>query len=116
MVVIRQEFASTVLELDDGRILHLEHQSTKEATLHRFLGYDAQLARVFQRPIRTVILYTEDVVDGPLDLDAGSIQYKVDNVDLARFDGERASLAGPCADSVAVGRSEVNRLQRKWAI
>ena len=89
IVEIRQEFTDIVLELDDGQILHLEHQSTKEATLYRFLGYDAQLARVFQRPIRTVILYTEDIADGPLELDAGSIQYKVDNVYLARFDGER---------------------------
>ena len=67
----------------------MEHQSTKEVTLYRFLGYDAQLARVFQRPIRTVVLYTEDITDGPLELDAGSIQYTVENVYLARFDGER---------------------------
>ena len=89
MVEIRQEFTDIVLELDDGKILHLEHQSTKEATLYRFLGYDAQLARVFKRPIRTVVLYTEDIADGPLELDAGSIQYTVENVYLARFDGER---------------------------
>ena len=88
VVEIRQEFTDIVLELDDGRILHLEHQSTKETALYRFLGYDAQLARIFKRPIRTVVLYTEDVTDGPLELDAGSIQYTVENVYLARFDGE----------------------------
>ncbi|WP_322785829.1 hypothetical protein [Kyrpidia tusciae] len=37
-VEVWQELADILLELEDGRLLHLEFQSTKEPTLYRFFA------------------------------------------------------------------------------
>ena len=79
-----------VLELEDTTILHLEFQSTRESTLYRFAAYDLALGEHFRRKIRTVVLYTGGVNSGPDSLDAGSIQYRVENVYLNRLDGDAA--------------------------
>ena len=87
-VDIRQEFTDVVFELSDGRIFHMEFQTTKENTLHRFLMYDAQLAAKFDRKIRTVVLYTREIRMAPDTLDIGTAQYQVENVFLSQFDGD----------------------------
>lgn len=87
-VEIRQEFTDIVLELDDGCLLHVEFQTTKESRLHRFLSYDASLSEKFGRKLRTVILYSGDVDTAPELLDIGSAKYQ--NVFLNRLDGDAA--------------------------
>jgi len=87
-VRMRQTFTDIMLELADGRLLHLEFQSTKEPTLYRFAAYDVALAERHRRAIRTVVLYTGDVHDAPSELDAGSFRYTVENVYLAQMDGD----------------------------
>lgn len=55
--------------------------------MRRFLLYDSRLLHRDGRPIRTVVLYTGGILQAPDRLDAQSIRYQVQNVYLARFDG-----------------------------
>ena len=80
----------TVWRMIDGRIFHLEFQTKREATLHRFLEYDTRLTHRYQAPVRTVILYGAQVASAPDTLDLGAIQYRVENVLLQHFQGEKA--------------------------
>ncbi|ACV59954.1 transposase [Alicyclobacillus acidocaldarius] len=89
-VEVRQEFTDIMLELADGRLLHLEFQTTREPNLYRFGTYDWAMAERYKRPIRTVILYTRDVTEAPSELDAGSMRYAVENVYLGHMDGDGA--------------------------
>ena len=77
-------------QMDDGRLFHLEFQTNREASLHRFLMYDARLAEQYKVRIRTVILYHGTVQNAPEDLNIGSAQYHVENVYLGSFDGDVA--------------------------
>ncbi len=43
-VEVRQEFTDIMLELADGRLLHLEFQTTREPNLYRFGAYDWAIA------------------------------------------------------------------------
>ncbi|MDI3328898.1 MAG: transposase [Alicyclobacillaceae bacterium] len=87
-VEVREERSDILLELDDGRLMHLEFQSTKEPHLYRFLRYDTAIAEKYRRKVRTVVLYTGDVEEAPEELDAGTIRYRVENVYLNRLDGD----------------------------
>ncbi|GMA48961.1 hypothetical protein GCM10025857_03180 [Alicyclobacillus contaminans] len=89
-VEVRQEYTDVMLELEDGRLLHLEFQTTREPALYRFLAYDVAIAERYRRKLRTVVLYTGDVQEAPSQLDAGSFQYSVENVYLNRLDGDAA--------------------------
>jgi predicted transposase/invertase (TIGR01784 family) len=77
-----------VWESDDQTIVHIEFQARKEPTLYRFLVYDALLAQRYRRAIRTLVLNIGPVTQAPDHLDAGSIDYTVDNLYLNRIDGE----------------------------
>jgi predicted transposase/invertase (TIGR01784 family) len=87
-VQVMQEFTDIVWELHDGSILHMEMQTSKPTSLHRFLRYDAWLAEHFQTRVRTVILYNATVAHAPNCLDFGCAQYRVENVYLKEFDGD----------------------------
>ncbi|GMA59512.1 hypothetical protein GCM10025858_40160 [Alicyclobacillus sacchari] len=89
-VEVRQEFTDIMLDLADGRLLHLEFQTTREPNLYRFGTYDWAIAERYKRPIRTVVLYTRDVTEAPETLDAGSMHYTVENVYLGHLDGDEA--------------------------
>lgn len=88
VVDVYQEFTDVVWALRDGTILHMEVQTTKPRSLHRFLRYDAWLAEHFETRVRTVILYGADVSHASDFLDLGCIQYRVGNVYLKDFDGD----------------------------
>lgn len=93
---VETELPANVLRMDrvwrtaDGSLFHLEFQAKREATLHRFLEYDARLANQMRCPIRTVILYHASVSSAPEELNIGTAQYRVENVFLARVDGDEA--------------------------
>ncbi|WP_029423503.1 transposase [Alicyclobacillus macrosporangiidus] len=89
-VEVRQEYTDVMLELDDGRLLHIEFQTSREPALYRFAAYDVAIAERHRRKVRTVVLYTGDVHEAPSQLDAGSFQYSVENVYLNRLDGDAA--------------------------
>ncbi|RIV22896.1 hypothetical protein D2Q93_08700 [Alicyclobacillaceae bacterium I2511] len=76
--------------MQDGRVFHLEFQSSRETTLHRFLEYDARLARQHLTQIRTVVLYHAETSNAPSELDIGTAIYRVENVFLSQMDGDRA--------------------------
>ena len=84
---IRKDLLDLVFEQSDGTLLHLEFQSTKERTLHRFALYDIHLHQLAGRTIRTVVLYANGVQSAPDTLDIGSASYHVENVYLAERDG-----------------------------
>ena len=86
-VVIRQQFTDIVFEQENGFMLHLEFQTTKESTLYRFLGYDVALAEHFKRKTRTIVLYSGDIHFGPEVLDIGTAAYRVKNIYLNRLSG-----------------------------
>ncbi len=76
--------------MQDGRVFHLEFQSTREPTLYRFLEYDARLAHQHFTQIRTVVLYHAKVNDAPSELNIGTAMYHVENIYLSQMDGDRA--------------------------
>ena len=55
---------------------------------HRFLVYDAHLYAQFHQTIRTIVLYIGDAGQGPEEVNAGAIRYRVENVYLREFDGD----------------------------
>ncbi|WP_229776375.1 hypothetical protein [Alicyclobacillus cellulosilyticus] len=77
----------------DGRIFHLEFQSTREPTLHRFFEYDVRLARAYKADVRTVVLYHSGVTSAPEELNIGVAMYRVENVYLSKLDGDEALAA-----------------------
>ena len=86
-VDIRSGFIDVGFTLADGTLLHIEFQTTLEPNLYRFLLYDARLTATYCKPVRTVVLYTQDVHDAPTALDAGGLQYRLENVYLRDRDG-----------------------------
>ncbi len=90
------ELPATTMRMDaawrmiDGRIFHLEFQSTREPNLYRFLEYDVRLAQHHTTQIRTVVLYHADTIHAPDALDIGTAQYHVENVFLSQLDGTQA--------------------------
>jgi predicted transposase/invertase (TIGR01784 family) len=89
-VIIRNRNTDIVLEQDNGSLLHLEFQLSKEPTLYRFAAYDFALAEHFVQKLRTVVLYTGDIQEGPTSLDIGTAIYQVENVYLNRLNGDEA--------------------------
>jgi hypothetical protein len=79
-----------VFEQRSGSLLHVEFQSTPKRSLYRFLGYDVALAEHFRRKVRTVVLYSGNVQHAEATLDAGTIQYGVENVYLNQLNGDAA--------------------------
>ena len=89
-VIIRNRNTDIVLEQDNGSLLHLEFQLSKEPTLYRFAAYDFALAEHFLQKLRTVVLYTGDIQEGPTNLDIGTAIYQVENIYLNRLNGDEA--------------------------
>ncbi|MDI9259609.1 hypothetical protein [Alicyclobacillus sendaiensis] len=79
-----------VWRMANGDLFHLEFQTKREATLHRFLEYDARLANEHRARIRTVVLYHASVASAPHSLDIGTAHYRVENVFLAHMRAEKA--------------------------
>lgn len=90
------ELPATTMRMDaawrmaDGRIFHLEFQSTRAPNLYRFLEYDVRLAQRHTTQIRTVVLYHADTARALDALDIGTAQYHVENVFLSHMDGTQA--------------------------
>lgn len=76
--------------MKDGALFHMEFQTTRELTLHRFLLYDARLAYQYHARIRTVVLYHGNVMDATDVLNIGTAHYHVENVYLGALDGDAA--------------------------
>lgn len=79
-----------VWQMQDGRLFHLEFQSTQERELDRFLEYDVRLWRHHKAQIRTVVLYHSNVANAPEEMSIGTAVYRVENIFLSQLDGDKA--------------------------
>jgi len=97
-VAVRSRSVDYLFELHDNSLLHLEFQ-TEPTDLLRFLHYASLLVQRYRRPVRTVVVYSPPVHSAPDRLSLGSLSFQVENVFLARFDGDaiRADLVARTA-------------------
>ncbi len=61
----------------------------KKTDIKRFLQYDARLYNKYERAIRTVVIYSGKIEEAISRLDIGSIIYNVEQVFLAKYDGDK---------------------------
>jgi hypothetical protein len=79
--------ADAVFRADDGRIVHLEFQSTPEPDLYRFRGYASALATTHRAPVQVVVVYLAGRAPVSVTLDAYSIRFTVEAVVVGTRDG-----------------------------
>ncbi|NSW83209.1 MAG: hypothetical protein HPY90_08025 [Syntrophothermus sp.] len=87
---VKEERIDFLFRLADESLLHLEFQTTARVEdLYRFAGYDLKLAERYRKTIRTAVIYSGRVREGPEGIGHGSLVYQVTNVYLNRMDGEK---------------------------
>ncbi|WP_287193055.1 hypothetical protein [Syntrophothermus sp.] len=88
---VKEERIDFLFRLEDGSLLHLEFQTTAatRADMERFAGYDLKLLERYREIIRTVVIYSGRVKEAPVGFDGGSLVYRVTNVYLKSWDGEK---------------------------
>lgn len=75
--------------LEDDTLIHLEFQTTKKKEdIYRFMVSDAVLAYKERKPVRTIVIYSADIVNAASYLDIGSITDTVDTFYMIAFDGD----------------------------
>ncbi|WHE06067.1 DUF4351 domain-containing protein [Thermoanaerobacterium thermosaccharolyticum] len=90
VIEVKEDRLDFIFLLEDDSLLHMEFQTTnKKADIKRFLQYDARLYGKYERKIRTVVIYSGKIEEAISRLDVGSIIYKVDQVFLAKYDGDK---------------------------
>ncbi len=89
-VVAHESVADAVFQADDGRIVHLEFQSTPEPDLYRCLGYASALASGHRALVQVVVVYLSGRQPASVTLDAYSIRFTVEAVLIGSRDGEAA--------------------------
>ncbi|PSR20168.1 MAG: hypothetical protein C7B45_16140 [Sulfobacillus acidophilus] len=89
-IVIQNSLLDHVFVTDKGHLLHIEFQSTTEPDLYRFLSYATALTVAHRRSVRSIVVYLCAISSAPALLNAGAIQYSVENVFIAEKSGESA--------------------------
>lgn len=88
-VELKTNFDDNVYLLEDGTLIHFEFQTTnKKDDIYRFMVSDAFLAFKERKSVRTIVIYSSDIVNAPSNLDLGSITYKIDTFYMVAFDGD----------------------------
>ena len=88
IVQVREKSTDIVFLLEDGTLLHIEFQSTySKNDIIRFAIYDILLYERHGRLIKTVIIYSSDVMGVSADLDTGSLIFNPQVVLFADYDG-----------------------------
>lgn len=88
-IELQTNFDDNTYLLDDGTLLHIEFQSTKDKNdIYRFMVSDAVMAFKEHRPVRTMIVYSSDITNVAAHLDLGSITYTADTFYMIAFDGD----------------------------
>jgi len=86
---IQKNIDDWILEADDNTFLHFEFQSDFDPKdLSRFMVSDAMLYYNVRKPIRTIVVYTADIMDTITEIDAGAIKYSVDAFYMSTLDGD----------------------------
>ncbi|NLU51210.1 MAG: hypothetical protein GXX09_12595, partial [Syntrophomonadaceae bacterium] len=74
---VKEERIDFLFLLADESLLHLEFQTTaRMEDMYRFAGYDLKLAERYRRRIRTAVIYSGRVREGPEGIDHGSLVYR----------------------------------------
>ena len=90
-VHVQKNINDWVLEAEDGSYVHMEFASSyKKKDLRRYMVTDAVMHFKTGKPITTVVVYTANVKNKPVKLNAGSINYKVNAFYMSDLDGDTA--------------------------
>ncbi|QAA33536.1 DUF4351 domain-containing protein [Clostridium manihotivorum] len=88
-VDIKTNYTDYLFYTEDNNYLHFEFQTTdKKEDIKRFLYYDASLFYKDRRKIRTVVIYSADIDDAEICIDAGSINYKIEAFYMKNLNGD----------------------------
>jgi hypothetical protein len=88
-VDIKTNYTDYLFYTEDNNYLHFEFQTTdKKEDIKRFLYYDASLFYKDRRKIRTVVIYSADIEDAEIHIDAGSINYKIEAFYMKNLNGD----------------------------
>lgn len=89
-IEIKTNYMDYLFYTEDGNYLHFEFQTTdKKDDLKRFLYYDASLFYKGKRKVRTLVIYSSDIVDTEEYIDAGTIKYSVEAFYMKSLDGDK---------------------------
>ena len=89
-IKIKTNFMDYLFYTDDGNYLHFEFQTTmKKDDIKRFLYYDASLFYKEKRKVRTIVIYSSDIVDSDEYVDAGTIKYSIEAFYMKNLDGDK---------------------------
>ncbi|MBK1813196.1 DUF4351 domain-containing protein [Clostridium sp. YIM B02505] len=88
-VDIKTNYTDYLFYTEDNNYLHFEFQTTdKKEDIKRFLYYDASLFYKDRRKIRTVVIYSADIDEAQVHIDAGSIKYDIEAFYMKNLDGD----------------------------
>jgi hypothetical protein len=88
-VDIKTNYTDYLFYTEDNNYLHFEFQTTdKKEDIKRFLYYDASLFYKDRRKIRTVVIYSADIEDAEIHIDAGSINYNIEAFYMKNLNGD----------------------------
>ncbi|GKU24278.1 DUF4351 domain-containing protein [Clostridium folliculivorans] len=88
-VDIKTNYTDYLFHTEDGGYLHFEFQTTdKKEDIKRFLYYDASLFYKEKRKVRTVVIYSADIDDAEVHIDAGSIKYDIEAFYMKNLNGD----------------------------
>jgi len=90
VVEVKENRTDYIFLLEDDTLLHLEFTTKVTAdALKRFALYDARLINRDDRNINTAVIYSGRVNEAPDKLERGSVSYKVTNVYMKDYDGDK---------------------------
>jgi hypothetical protein len=88
-VDIKTNYTDYLFYTEDNNYLHFEFQTTdKKEDIKRFLYYDASLFYKDRRKIRTVVIYSADIDEAQVHINAGSIKYDIEAFYMKDLNGD----------------------------
>lgn len=86
---IKTNYMDYLFYTEDGSYLHFEFQTTdKKEDINRFLYYDTSLFCKENKKIRTIVVYSSEITTAQIEIDAGSIKYKIEPFYMNNIDGD----------------------------
>jgi hypothetical protein len=88
LLEVHAEYPDLLFRLTNGRILHIEFQTSRIPDLERFWHYHNALVLFYRTVVYSVVVYGRGILRAPRTLDCGFYPFKVHNIFLAKRDGE----------------------------
>jgi len=89
-IPIQRKTDDWLWETDDDSFLHFEFQSDYDKKdLARFMVSDAILHYNTGKPVRTIVVYSAEIKETIISLDAGAIHYNVETFYMSTLDGDK---------------------------